>query len=101
MAVGAVLGIGANLILGPDHPGLVAVVEHVTEPIGQLFLRLLLMLVIPLVFSSLVLGVAGIGDVRQLGRIGVKSFAYTLVVSAISVGHRAHAREHHPARRRA
>src|SRR5690606_6868877 len=86
LAVGAVLGIGANLILGPDHPGLEAFVAHVTEPIGQLFLRLLLMVVIPLVFSSLVVGVAGIGDVRQLGRVGLKTFAFTIVVSAISVG---------------
>src|SRR5690554_5108055 len=85
LAVGAVLGVGANLLLGPDHPGLVAVVEHVTEPIGQLFLRLLLMVVIPLVFSSLVVGVAGIGDVRQLGRVGLKTFAFTIIVSAISV----------------
>jgi DAACS family dicarboxylate/amino acid:cation (Na+ or H+) symporter len=56
-----------------------------TRPIGQLFLNLLLMIVVPLVFSSLVVGVAGIGDIRKLGRIGFKSFAYTLVISAISV----------------
>ena len=43
------------------------------------------MIVIPLVFSSLVVGVAGIGDIRKLGRIGLKSFAYTLIISAISV----------------
>ncbi len=43
------------------------------------------MIVVPLVFSSLVVGVAGIGDIRKLGRIGFKSFAYTLVISAISV----------------
>ncbi len=43
------------------------------------------MIVVPLVFSSLVVGVAGIGDVRRLGRVGLKSFAYTLVISAISV----------------
>src|SRR5690606_38382421 len=46
---------------------------------------LLLMIVVPLVFSSLVVGIAGIGDIRKLGRIGLKSFAYTLVISAISV----------------
>jgi len=40
---------------------------------------------VPLVFSSLVVGVAGIGDVRKLGRIGLKSFAYCLIISAISV----------------
>jgi DAACS family dicarboxylate/amino acid:cation (Na+ or H+) symporter len=60
-------------------------VTHVTEPIGQLFLRLLLMIVVPLVFSSLVVGIAGIGDIRTLGRVGLKSFAYTLIISGISV----------------
>jgi len=44
------------------------ILSNVTEPIGQLFLRVLLMTVIPLVFSSLVVGVAGLGDVRKLGR---------------------------------
>ena len=43
------------------------------------------MIVVPLVFASLVVGVAGIGDIRKLGRIGSKSFAYTLIISAISV----------------
>jgi DAACS family dicarboxylate/amino acid:cation (Na+ or H+) symporter len=43
------------------------------------------MIVVPLVFSSLVVGVAGIGDIRKLGRVGLKSFAYTLIISAISV----------------
>jgi DAACS family dicarboxylate/amino acid:cation (Na+ or H+) symporter len=53
--------------------------------VGQLFLRLLLMIVVPLVFASLVVGVAGIGDIRKLGRVGLKSFGYCLVISAISV----------------
>lgn len=86
LGVGAALGLAANLVFGPDNPVLVAFVEHVTEPIGQLFLRLLLMIVIPLVFSSLVVGVAGIGNVRQIGRVGIKTFAFTIIVSAISVG---------------
>lgn len=60
-------------------------IKNFPEPIGQLFLNLLLMIVVPLVFSSLVVGVAGIGDIRKLGRIGLKSFAYCLVISAISV----------------
>ncbi|MGH9944130.1 MAG: dicarboxylate/amino acid:cation symporter, partial [Pyrinomonadaceae bacterium] len=67
------------------NPAVERFIYHVTEPIGQLFLRLLLMTVIPLVFSSLVVGVAGIGDIRRLGRVGLKSFAYTFVISAISV----------------
>ena len=67
------------------HQAVAWVIRNITEPVGTLFLRLLLMVVIPLVFSSLVVGVAGIGDVRKLGRVGLKSFAYTLVISAISV----------------
>jgi DAACS family dicarboxylate/amino acid:cation (Na+ or H+) symporter len=85
LAVGVVGGVAANYVLGGDHPRVVWVIDNITQPVGQLFLRLLLMIVIPLVFSSLVVGVAGIGDIRKLGRVGLKSFAYCLVISAISV----------------
>jgi DAACS family dicarboxylate/amino acid:cation (Na+ or H+) symporter len=85
LALGAAAGGGARLALGTDAPILVWLVAQVTEPVGQLFLRLLLMTVVPLVFTSLVAGVAGIGDVRRLGRVGVKCLVYTLVVSVISV----------------
>lgn len=85
LAVGVVAGVAANRIFGGDHPRVAWVVDNITGPLGQLFLRLLLMIVVPLVFSSLVVGVAGIGDVRKLGRVGLKSFAYCLIISAISV----------------
>ena len=85
LAVGAIAGVTANYLFGGDHPRVVWVIDNITNPIGQLFLRLLLMIVIPLVFSSLIVGVAGIGDIRRLGRVGLKSFAYCLVISAISV----------------
>ena len=52
-------------MLGPDAPALAWVVRHIAEPVGQLFLRSLLMTVVPLVVSSLIVGVAGIGDVRR------------------------------------
>jgi len=85
LLVGVVGGIAANTMLGGDNANLTWFIKNFTEPIGQLFLNLLLMIVVPLVFSSLVVGVAGIGDIRKLGRIGFKSFAYCLVISAISV----------------
>src|SRR5918998_6401864 len=85
LVVGVVAGVAANKLLGGEHPQVAWAIRHVTEPAGTLFLRLLLMIVVPLVFSSLVVGVAGIGDVRKLGRVGLKSFAYCLVISAISV----------------
>jgi DAACS family dicarboxylate/amino acid:cation (Na+ or H+) symporter len=85
LIAGAAAGIFANAMWGGAAPRVEWVVFHVTEPIGELFLRLLLMTVIPLVFSSLVVGVSGIGDIRKLGRIGLKCFIYTVIVSAISV----------------
>lgn len=85
LLVGVVGGLVVNWTLGGDNPNVSWAVENFTRPIGQLFLNLLLMIVVPLVFSSLVVGVAGIGDIRKLGRIGAKSFVYTLVISAISV----------------
>jgi DAACS family dicarboxylate/amino acid:cation (Na+ or H+) symporter len=85
LIVGVGAGVGCNAIWGGANTRVVWVISNITEPVGQLFLRLLLMTVIPLVFSSLVIGVAGIGDVRKLGRVGLKTLAYTVVISAISV----------------
>src|SRR6185503_5708858 len=85
LAVGVVAGVATNYFAGGSHPRVAWVIDNITGPIGQLFLRLLLMIVVPLVFSSLVVGIAGIGDIRKLGRVGLKSFAYCLVISAISV----------------
>lgn len=82
--VGAGAGIAANLWAG-DAAWLETVIHYITNPVGQLFLRLLFMLVIPLVFSALVLGVVEIGDPQSLGRIGVKTLLWVLLVTAIAV----------------
>ena len=74
-------GLASGLAAGPRLEWIVA---HVTEPIGRVFLRLLFMLVIPLLFSALSVGIASI-DLRQLGRMGARTLAYTVVVSAIAV----------------
>lgn len=83
LLIGAGLGGTSRAVL--DAARLTWIVNYVAEPVGQLFLRILLMTVVPLVLSSLIVGVAGIGDVRRLGRVGAKTLAYTLVVSLISV----------------
>ncbi|MEN6496675.1 MAG: cation:dicarboxylase symporter family transporter, partial [Thermoguttaceae bacterium] len=58
---------------------------NVADPLGRVFLRLIFMVVIPLVFSALALGVVGLGDVRRLGRIGLRTLAYTLGLSLTAV----------------
>jgi dicarboxylate/amino acid:cation (Na+ or H+) symporter, DAACS family len=88
LLVGVICGLIVNYLVKDDKAateGLQSFIKNFTEPVGSLFLNLLLMIVVPLVFSSLVVGVAGIGDIRKLGRIGAKSFAYCLIISAISV----------------
>jgi DAACS family dicarboxylate/amino acid:cation (Na+ or H+) symporter len=85
LLIGAAAGLLASGVLGAEDPRLEWVIDNVTRPIGTLFLRLLIMTVIPLVFSALVVGVAGVGDVRKIGRVGLKAFAYTFTISAISV----------------
>ncbi len=84
LAAGLALGAAAHYWLG-DSVFLQGFVDKVVEPAGQIFLRLLFMLVIPLVVSALALAVAELGDLRPLGRIGLKTLAYTAVVSVIAV----------------
>ena len=85
LLVGISGGLMANQFWGGTHANVAWAITNITQPIGSLFLNLLLLIVVPLVFSSLVVGVAGIGDIRKLGRIGLKSFAYCIIISAISV----------------
>lgn len=66
-------------------PWLQVVLTWITQPVGTIFLHLLFMLVLPLVFSALVLGVVEIGDPRSLGRIGGRTLTFILVVSGIAV----------------
>jgi len=81
---GALAGIAANL-MAADAVWLNALVTYVANPVGQIFLRLLFMLVVPLVFSALVLGVVEIGDPRSLGRIGGKTLLFIVAVTGAAV----------------
>nr|WP_282011034.1 dicarboxylate/amino acid:cation symporter [Nitrospina watsonii] len=58
---------------------------HVVDWIGEIFLNALKMMVIPLVLSSLIVGIAGLGDITKVGKTGVITLAYFLTTTAISV----------------
>lgn len=81
---GALAGLGVNLGLGPAHPVTEALGTYLAGPVGQIFLRMLSMVVMPLVFASIALGVAGVGDVRRAGRIGAKTLVFFLVTTALA-----------------
>ena len=83
LVLGAVAGVLANLFI--ERSVVDFIVKYVASPLGQVFLRLIFMLVVPLVVSALIVGVAELGEVRSLGRVGVKTLFYTIVASSISV----------------
>jgi dicarboxylate/amino acid:cation (Na+ or H+) symporter, DAACS family len=84
LLAGAALGILANTQLGGKHPAVEWANHYVAGPLGQVFLRMLFMIVMPLVFASIALGVAGLGDLRRVGRIGGKAVGYFLVTTFLA-----------------
>lgn len=88
---GLVLGVAAGLVakeLVTTPDGLERLawwLGNVIQPLGKLFIRVIFMIVIPLIFAAIVLGVAEMGDVRKLGRVGLKSVFYTLLLTTTGV----------------
>jgi len=81
LILGAVLGLAANFFdIGVLRDALILI-----EPIGRAWIRLITMIVIPLVFASLVVGTASLGDIAKLGRIGAKTMGYYLATTAVAV----------------
>ncbi|GAB3381372.1 dicarboxylate/amino acid:cation symporter [Lysobacter fragariae] len=83
--IGAVLGVLVHTYIGADTPWVAGVIAYVAKPFGQIFLNLLFMLVLPLMFSALVLGVTELGDIASLGRLGWRTLTYTAVVTGAAV----------------
>lgn len=84
LAIGFVAGTMCNIFF-PDTAGLQWVITHLANPIGQIFLRMIFMVVIPLIIAALALGASELGDVSRVGRIGVKTLLLTLLLSGIAV----------------
>ena len=86
--IGLILGLitGIALYAMPDS-GFKSdvVINGLFYLVGQAFLRSILMMVVPLVFISLVNGSAGMGDVKKLGRIGIRTIAFYLVTTAVAI----------------
>ncbi|MBI4196632.1 MAG: cation:dicarboxylase symporter family transporter, partial [Deltaproteobacteria bacterium] len=83
LVIGGLLGIASNLWLPVDFVS--TVIKYAAYPAGQIFLRLIFMLVVPLVVSALIMGIAELGEVKSLGRVGIKTLFYTIIASSISV----------------
>jgi dicarboxylate/amino acid:cation (Na+ or H+) symporter, DAACS family len=82
LLVGVIAGLLANAYLAPNSREWIAFFADI---VGQVFLRLIFMVVVPLVFCALTLGVAGIGDTKKLGRMGLQTLLVTLIFSVTAV----------------
>ncbi|MGN7310663.1 dicarboxylate/amino acid:cation symporter [Alkalicoccobacillus gibsonii] len=84
--IGLVVGIVTGIIFNVFAPELFESVDmYFFSPVGTTFLNLIMMIVIPLVFFSIALGAAGMGDPKKLGRIGGKTISFFLISTAIAL----------------
>jgi proton glutamate symport protein len=75
------IGLGLGVVLG----GLAPEAGTAVKPLADIFLRMIKMIIAPLIFSTLVVGIAGAGDVRSMGRIGLKAMVYFQIGAVISL----------------
>ena len=75
------IGMAAGVAVGAAAPGFAS---HL-EPVSHIFLRLIRSIIAPLIFATLVYGVAGSGDLKQMGRIGLKAIVYFEIVTTLAL----------------
>ena len=85
LLIGALFGVVIHYWIPSSYIQDTVIVEGVLYVVGQGFIRLMQMLVVPLVFCSLICGSMAIGDTKTLGKVGVKTIGFYLVTTALAV----------------
>lgn len=85
LLAGALLGLAANAAGARQSAAVEWANHYVAGPLGQIYVRLLLMTVIPLVFSQFVLGVVSLGGMREVGRVGARAAGFLFASAALAV----------------
>src|ERR1051325_10828232 len=76
-----IVGIVVGVVLGQLNPGLGASMK----PLGDAFVKLIRMMIAPIIFGTVVVGIAKMGDMKQVGRIGLRAIIYFEVVSTLAL----------------
>ena len=88
--IGVALGVLFGLVISQfekSNPNFVELVRATLDPVGQSFIRLISMIIVPLVFASLTLGIASLGgDLSKIGRLGIKTIAFFLITTMFAIG---------------
>ncbi|WP_397452967.1 glutamate/aspartate:proton symporter GltP [Pseudomonas sp. NA-150] len=85
IVIGLLLGIAVGALLNHFSADKAWWIGSVLQPTGDVFIRLIKMIVIPIVISSLIVGIAGVGDGKKLGRIGLKTMIYFEVITTLAI----------------
>lgn len=87
MVLGALAGLACQWLVpgGSGNETLKWIVDSIAQPIGNVFLAMIFMIVVPLLFSALVLGVAEIGDAAKVGKVGMLALLMTVILSGTAV----------------
>lgn len=80
IVIGLILGIAVGAVFY-GNPN----IEGFLQPIGDIFIRLIKMIVVPIVVATLIVGVAGVGDIKKLGKLGGKTILYFEVITTIAI----------------
>ena len=83
--IGLLAGIAIGALLHRFPESRPWLVDNVLQPAGDIFIKLMKMIVVPIVFSCMVVGIAGHGDGKSLGRIGVKSLSYFFCITTLAI----------------
>ncbi|WP_213993694.1 glutamate/aspartate:proton symporter GltP [Sodalis sp. dw_96] len=80
-----ILGIGAGAILHHQGEYRDWLVGNILTPAGDIFIHLIKMIVVPIVISTLIVGIAGVGDAKKLGKLGLKTLLYFEAVTTLAI----------------
>lgn len=83
--IGMLAGIAIGALLHRFPESRPWLVDNLLQPAGDIFIKLMKMIVVPIVFSCMVVGIAGHGDGKSLGRIGVKSLSYFFCITTLAI----------------
>src|SRR5690625_3603733 len=82
LVLGVIVGIGLTFVPENIFSGLDT---YILNPVGQIFINLIMMVVVPIVFVSIVLGTAGLNEPAKMGKIGVQTISFFLITTAIAL----------------
>ncbi|MFP1598604.1 glutamate/aspartate:proton symporter GltP [Acinetobacter baumannii] len=83
--IALILGIVVGAVLHNQPEIKDSIVNNVLTPLGKIFISLIKMIVIPIVFSTLILGIVGVGSTKSLGRLGFKTILYFEIITTIAI----------------